>query len=138
MSRTLHTMGIVICCLAVLSVTHTAAAADRGVYIAIARGVDATRPAARAKSPTIQVLVSPDRRVFVAVRISVRKGETIADATLKALRARHNNVHAMAVNTTGVARATTTVTQGNRVFLRAAPTAGGSSEVMVAEGTDSK
>lgn len=113
MNRSLIIVAIALCCIAAV-----AQAGDPRDKRPVAVAIDRTLPTTRAVQPVARVLMSTDRRLFIAATVAVTDTGHDATTTLARLRARHNNVYAMAVNTESIPRATTAVKVGGRVFLK--------------------
>lgn len=113
MSRILILTVVLLCCLVTV-----AQAGDPREHKPVAVAIDATLPAARATQPVTRMLMTTDRQIFISTTVAITDGGYDASETYARLRARHNNVYALAVNSGNVARATKAVRVNGRVLLR--------------------
>jgi hypothetical protein len=128
MTRSLSVLTLVLTTAVSVSFADELAEDRDGVQVVVAKN-SATSSVAMVKTP---------QRVYVRVgtgAVAIR-GNSVRQ-TVRKLKARSNNVYSLAINTDGIARATSAVKTGGRVYLRAsgstAPAPTGRTETRVAK-----
>jgi hypothetical protein len=118
MSRSLIIIAIALCC-----IVSFAQAGDPRESLPTAVAIHRPLPASSVQ-PVTRALMSTDRRLFIAATVAVTDSGYDATTTLARLRARNNNVYALAVNTGDIQRATHAVRVGGRVILKGSGSGG--------------